>query len=196
MTTILAAITTSIDGFYAGRNDRPGLGMGEGAERLHNWMFGGRWAADAQATGVDRELLDERRARTGAVIGGRTTFDNAEAWGGSNPYPVPFFIVTHRPDDQPPGGAFTFVGSLEAAIERARAAAGDRDVVIMGGGTLIREALRAGVVDEFIHSMAPFVLGGGKRLFEGIDRSVDMEPIRTVASPLATHVVYRVLAPA
>ena len=185
MTRVLSAITTSIDGFYCGPDDRPGLGMGEDGERLHDWMFGG-------ATDADRRLLEERRTGLGAVIGGRTTYDNAEAWGGSNPYPVPMFIVTHRLDEEPPGGEFRFADSLETALERARAAAGDRDVLVMGGGSLIRQAFEAGAIDELTLSVAPFVLGGGKRLFEGVERSIDMEPIETHSSPLATHITYRV----
>ena len=200
MTRVIATITTSIDGYYAGPNDRPGLGMGEGGERLHDWIFGGPWSDDPAArnepSGVDKELLDERRARVGAVIGARTTYDNAEAWGGRDPYPVPMFIVTHRPDDEPPTGEFRFVGDLQSAMEGAKAVAGERDVLIMGGGTLIREAFEAGLIEEFTHSIAPVVLGGGKRLFEGVGQSIEMEPIGTYHSGLATHVRYGVRAEA
>jgi dihydrofolate reductase len=128
----------------------------------------------------------------GAVIGGRWTFESAERWGGSNPWPVPFFIVTHHPHDAPQDAGFTFVDGLDTAIQKARAAAGDKDVQIMGGADLIRQALRAGIVDELAISIAPIVLGGGKRLFEGFDQPLDLEPISVLDSPLATHVTYRV----
>jgi dihydrofolate reductase len=196
MTKVISTITTSIDGYYAGPNDGPGKGLGEGGERLHYWVFGGPWSYDVEpageATGADKQFLDEAGARLGAVICGRSTYEAADHWGGENPWPVPLFVVTHRPEEEPPGAGFTFVPDFDTALERAKAAAGDRDITIMGGGELIRQAFRAGVIEEFTHSMAPVVLGGGKRLFEGFDESIDMEPIKTYSSPYATHVTYRV----
>jgi dihydrofolate reductase len=197
MTKITAGITTSADGYITGPNDGPERGLGEGGERLHYWVFGGPWTyaeePRGEATGADKEYLDAEMARTGAVIGGRGTFEAADRWGGSNPWPVPFFIVTHRPQDEPPDAGFTFVDSLEAAIARAREAAKDKDVHVMGGADIIRQALRTGLVEELTISIAPVVLGAGKRLFEGFDKSVDLEVVRTFSSPLATHIKYRVV---
>jgi dihydrofolate reductase len=105
---------------------------------------------------------------------------------------VPFFIVTHRPEEEPEGGAFSFVTGVEAAIERAREAAGDRDVSVMGGADVIRQALAAGLIDELTIIVAPVILGGGKRLFDGFDQSVDLEHIGVRQSPLATFIDYRV----
>jgi dihydrofolate reductase len=194
MTKVIASITTSLDGYFAGPNDGPEKGLGEGGERLHYWVFGGPWTYDdhefGEPTGADKEFLDSMVERQGAVIGGRFTYEAAEHWGGSNPFGVPFFIVTHRPEDQPDAGGFTFVGSLDQALARAREATGDKDVGIMGGGEIIRQALRAGVVDEFTLSTAPVVLGGGKRLFEDFDVSLDLVPIRALHSTYATHVTY------
>jgi dihydrofolate reductase len=194
MTKVIATITTSLDGYITGPNDGPGKGLGEGGERLHYWAFGGPWTYEdrnlGEATGPDKEFLDSMIEREGAVIGGRGTYESAEHWGGSNPFGVPFFIVTHRPEDEPDGGGFTFVGSLDEALARAREAAGDKDVGIMGGADIIRQALRAGVVDELTISTAPVVLGAGKRLFEGFDLSLDMVPIRVLQSTYATHVTY------
>jgi dihydrofolate reductase len=196
MTQVLAGITTSLDGYITGPNDGPGKGLGEGGERLHYWVFGGPWSYDEDprgtATGADKEVLDDAMRRVGAVIGGRGTFEAAERWGGSNPWPVPFFILTHHPDDVPHDRGFTFVTNLDEALERARDAAGDKDVSIMGGADVIRQALHAGVVDELSVSIAPVVLGGGKRLFEGFDQSIDLEHVRTLQSPFAIHVTYRV----
>jgi dihydrofolate reductase len=127
------------------------------------------------------------------VIGGRGTFEAAGRWGGSNPGPVPFFIVTHHPDDAPQDAGFIFVDGLDAAIEQARAAAGRKDVGVMDGADVIRQALRAGYLEELSISIAPVVLGAGKRLFEGFDESVDLEPLRSLQSPFATHITYRVL---
>jgi len=105
---------------------------------------------------------------------------------------VPFFIVTHRPEDEPSGAGFSFVNGLDAAVERARQAAGDRDVNVMGGAEVIREALRAGYLEELSISVAPVVLGAGKRLFDGVETTLGLEPIRVLQSPLATHITYRV----
>jgi dihydrofolate reductase len=197
MAKVAAGITTSVDGFITGPNDGPERGLGEGGERLHYWVFGGPWTyaeePRGEATGADKEFLDGQMANMGAVIGGRGTFEAADRWGGTNPWPVPFFIVTHRPEDEPADAGFTFVDGLEAAIDRAREAAGGKDVHVMGGADIIRQALRAGYVDELSISIAPVILGAGKRLFDGFDASVDLEHLRTLTSPLATHIKYRVV---
>jgi dihydrofolate reductase len=191
-----AQITMSLDGYVAGPNDGPGRGLGERGERLHYWVFGGPWSYEqpptGEATGVDKELLDESE-RIGAVIGGRWTYEAAEAWGGTNPWPVPFFILTHRPEDEPDGAGFRFVNGLDQALALAREAAEPRDVGIMGGADVIRQALAAGHVDELVVSVAPVVLGSGKRLFEGFDKDVELEPVGVVQSPWVTHLRYRVL---
>ena len=196
MGKVISGITTSLDGYVTGPNDGPGRGLGEGGERLHYWVFGGPWSYAAEprgeATGADKEYLDAVMGNMGAVIGGRWTYEAAEHWGGQNPWPVPFFIVTHRTEDQPKEGGFTFVDGLDASMEAARGAAGDKDVEIMGGADLIRQALRGGYVDEFTLTIAPVVLGAGKRLFEGFDESLDLEHVRVLQSPFATHITYRV----
>jgi dihydrofolate reductase len=197
MTTIAAGITTSLDGYITGPNDGPGRGLGEGGERLHYWVFGGPWSYDdeprGEATGADKEFLETALARGGAVVGGRNTYEAAEAWGGRNPFGIPFFIVTHRPDDAPPDAGFTFVNGLDEAIARAREAADGKDVFIMGGADVIRQALRAGYVEELSISIAPLVLGGGKRLFDGFDETVTLEHVGLLQSPFATHITYRVV---
>ena len=196
MPKVTASITTSVDGYITGPNDGPGRGLGDGGERLHYWVFGGPWSYDdgprGEATGADKAFLDAAIARGGAVVGGRGTYWAAEAWGGSNPWDVPFFIVTHHPEEEPPGKGFTFVNGLDVAIERARAAAADKDVNVMGGADIIRQALAAGYLDELTISIAPVVLGAGKPLFEGFDVDVALEPIRVLQSPFATHITYRV----
>jgi dihydrofolate reductase len=196
MTKVAAGITTSLDGYITGPNDGPGRGLGDGGERLHYWVFGGPWSYEheprGEATGADKELLDEAMGRVGAIVGGRNTYEAAGAWGGSNPFGVPFFIVTHRPEDAPADAEFTFVNGLEEAIARAREAAAGKDVFVMGGADVIRQALRAGVVEELSISIAPVVLGGGKRLFDGFDETVGLEHQRLLQSPFATHITYRV----
>ncbi len=197
MTRVVASITTSLDGYITGPYDGPDKGLGEGGERLHYWVFGGPWTyADhefGEATGADKEFLDARMAQLGAVIGGRGTYEAADAWGGHNPWEVPFFVVTHRPQEEPSEGGFTFVGDLDEALARARDAAGERDVSLMGGADVIRQALSAGKVDELWISIAPITLGAGKRLFDGFGQQVELEHIGVLQSPFATHVGYRVV---
>ena len=197
MTKVAAGITTSLDGYITGLNDGPGCGLGEGGERLHYWVFGGPWTYEeeprGEATGADREFLDEGIARGGAIVGGRNTYEAARAWGGQNPFGVPFFIVTHRPEDAPEDAGFTFVNGLDEAIARARDAAGAQDVFVMGGADVIRQALGAGDIEELSISIAPVVLGGGKRLFEGFDETVELQPVRVLQSPFATHITYHVM---
>jgi dihydrofolate reductase len=197
MTTVAAGITISLDGYITGPNDGPGRGLGDGGERLHYWVFGGPWSyaeePRGEATGADKGFLDAAFARAGAIVIGRNMYEAAEAWGGRNPFGIPLFVVTHRPEDAPGSGEFTFVNGLDEAIDRARRAAGDKDVAVGGGADVIRQALRAGHLEELAISIAPVLLGGGKRLFEGFDRSFDLEHVSLLQSPFATHVTYRVV---
>jgi dihydrofolate reductase len=197
MTTVAAVITMSLDGYITGPNDRPGNGLGDGGERLHYWVFGGPWSYEAEpsgeATGVDKEYLDGGMRRAGAVVVGRGMYEAAEAWGGQNPFGVPLFVVTHRPGDAPSEGGFTFVDGLDEAIAQARQAAGNKDISVGGGADVIRQALRAGYVDELAISIAPVILGGGKRLFEDFDQTLNLEHEALLQSPFATHITYRLI---
>jgi dihydrofolate reductase len=194
---VTATITTSLDGFICGPHDGPGKGLGEGGERLHYWVFGGPWSyedhGDGEPTGPDKAFYETAAGREGAVIAGRWTYEAADHWGGTNPFNVPLFIVTHRPEDEPDTGEFSFVDGFDEALRRAREAAGDKDVNVMGGAGLIRQAIRAGVVDELWISTAPVMLGAGKPLFDGSQGEATLEPIRVYQSPFATHVGYRVV---
>jgi dihydrofolate reductase len=105
------------------------------------------------------------------------------------------FIVTHRPEEQPAGEDFRFVGSLDEAIDLARSAAGDKVVNIMGGADVIRQALASGVVEELTIIVAPIVLGRGKRLFDGFEQRVELEHLGVRQSPFATFIDYRVKRP-
>jgi dihydrofolate reductase len=196
MTKVIANITTSVDGYITGPDDGPGKGLGEGGERLHYWVFGGQWSYDAEPkgepTGDDAEWLQDVSSRIGAVVCGRWTYEAARHWGDENPWGLPLFVVTHRPEEEPEGGEFTFVDGVEAAVERAKEAAGDKDVSVMGGADVIRQALDGGLVDELSIIVAPVVLGGGKHLFEGFSKSVELEHIGVRQSPFATFIDYRV----
>jgi dihydrofolate reductase len=196
MAKVVAGITTSVDGYITGPDDGPGKGLGDGGERLHFWVFGGPWSyADerrGEPTGEDAAWLEEVTSRVGAVVAGRWTYEAARHWGDENPWGLPVFIVTHRPQDQPAGDAFTFVSGVEAAVERGLDAAGGKDVHVMGGAEIIRQALAAGIVDELTIIVAPVVLGGGKRLFEGFSQPLDLEHRGVRQSPFATFIDYAV----
>lgn len=196
MGKVTAGITTSVDGYVVGPNDGPGCGLGEGGARLHYWVFGGPWSYDAgpegEPTGEDKAWLDQAMAGLGAVVCGRNTYESGDHWGGSNPWDVPLFVVTHRPEEEPAEGGFTFVDGVEAAVARALEAAGDKVVNVMGGADTIRQALRAGLVEELTIIVAPVILGGGKRLFEGFDQDVELEHLGVRQSTYATFIDYRV----
>jgi dihydrofolate reductase len=199
MNKVIASITQSVDGYVTGPDDGAGLGLGRGGERLHYWVFGGPWTYDdderdlGAMTGEDKAYFDALVAGLGAAICGRGMYDAAGAWGGTNPFDGPLFVVTHRTDDAPdPASGFTFVADFEEAVRRARVEAGDRDVAISGGADLIRQGLDAGVVDQLSISTAPVILGAGKRLFEGFEKDLDLDILDVHPSPYATHVTYAV----
>jgi len=158
--------------------------------KRHEWTYADQ--KRGEPTGEDAAWLAEVTSKIGAVVGGRWTYEAAGHWGDRNPWGLPFFIVTHRPEEQPAGGAFTFVSGVEQAIERAAHAAGSKDVHVMGGADIIRQALAAGMVDELTIILAPVLLGGGKRLFEGFSQSLDLEHLGVRQSPFATFIDYRV----
>jgi dihydrofolate reductase len=177
MAKVIAGITTSLDGYITGPNDRLGAGLGDGGERLHHWVFGGPWTYDSPGgspAGVDQDYLDDVFGAAGAWIVGRTMHDVVDGWGDDPGFGVPVFVVTHRPRETVVKGDTTFefvTGGIEDALARARAAAAGKNVVVMGGADLLRQYLAAGLVDELTLTIAPVLLGAGKRLFDGISRT-------------------------
>ena len=200
MSKVGASITTSVDGYITGPDDGPGKGLGEGGERLHYWVFGGPWSYDAEpdldagsALGeVEKEWMDAAFARMGAAVAGRWMYEAAGHWGDQNPWGVPTFIVTHRPEEQPEGDDFVFVDGVVEAIERAKAAAGDKDVAISGGADIIRQALAAGLVDDLTIIVAPLILGRGKRLFDGFEQDIELTHQGVRQGEHATFIDYAV----
>jgi len=199
MTKVIAGITMSLDGYVTGPDDGPGAGLGEGGERLHYWVFGGPWTYDGprgEPVGVDKEYLDEVFASGGAWIVGRAMHDVVDGWGDDPSFGVPIFVVTHRQHETVVKGDTTFhfvTNGIVDALGRATGAAAGKDVIVMGGADLLRQCLEAGLVDELTPTIAPVLLGAGKRLFDGIART-DMSFERTgvIESPFATHLRYRV----
>jgi dihydrofolate reductase len=179
----------SLDGFSTGPDVSVEVPMGIDGEQLHDWLFQG----DAE---VDGPVAEESMALAGATIIGRRMFDlGLEPWGGT-PYPGSCFVLTHesRPDLVMANGTFTFVTEgIERAVALAKAAAGDRHVVILGGADVGRQAIRAGLVDEIRLHLAHVLLGAGIRLFDGIGAPppVRLERVGPVASGVGTHLRFR-----
>jgi len=200
MSKVLAGITMSMDGFVTGPNDRLGAGLGDGGERLHYWVFGGPWTYDEEARGsaseIDQEYLNETFSSGGAWLVGRTMHDVVDGWGDDPGFGVPVYVVTHRAHETLVKGDTTFefvTDGIDVALAKARAAAGDKNVIVMGGADLLRQYLAAGVVDELTLTIAPVLLGGGKRLFDGIERTdLGFERTAVIESPYATHLRYEV----
>jgi dihydrofolate reductase len=165
MGKVIASITTSVDGYVTGPDDGPEYGLGRGGERLHYWVMGGPWTYqgghDFAMHGPDKEFYDELVSTVASGVVGRGMYDAAGAWGGTNPFPGPLFVLTHRTADQPAAETgFRFVADLDAALALAAEAAGDGDIAVGGGADVIRQALAAGKVDELVISTAPVILGG------------------------------------
>jgi len=208
------SVGMSLDGFLAGPNARFEEPLGDAGMKVHEWMFQtasfkeAHGAGEGGATGGDDEVVRESTENTGAYLMGRQMFGGGEGdwgdgswkgwWGDDPPYHVPVFVLTHHPRESLPmegGTTFHFVtDGPESALEQARAAAGDGDVQIAGGASVVQQYLKAGVVDEFQVSVAPVFLGGGVRLFDGLGNdAIKVEVVRAIESPLVTHLKYRVL---
>ncbi len=202
MSKVTATITTSVDGYIVGPDDHEGQGLGVGGERLHYWVMGGPWTyeTDDREPGAgmgeqDQAFFDDLTADLGAGVCGRGMYDSSGAWGGTNPFDGPLFVVTHRVDEQPdPAAGFTFISGVEEAVAAAKAAAPEgKGVAVSGGADVIRQALRADLVDELAISVAPVVLGAGKRLFEGFDRDLDLRIVKVYPAAYAVHTRYDVV---
>ena len=199
MGKVVGGITMSMDGFVAGPNDRLGAGLGDGGERLHYWVFGGPWQYGEEggsAAGPDKRYIEETIESGGAFLVGRKMHDVVNGWGENPGFGVPVFVVTHRPHETAIKGDSTFefvTDGIDVALDKARAAAGDKNVIVMGGADLLRQYLDAGVVDELTLTIAPVLLGAGKRLFEGIERTdLAFERTAVIESPHATHLRFLV----
>lgn len=200
---VVVDMSISLDGFGAGTNPSVEHPMGAGGERLHAWMpFYDPNQAAAEGTPAANEVevrmvQDLFATAQGAVVLGKRTFDlGLEPWGGT-PFPAPCFVLTHeaRDDLETANGTFAFItDGIEHAVRRAQAAAGDKDVLVMGGPTVAQEAVRAGLVDEIALHVAPVLLGAGSRPFEHLGpETTELEQIEVVASPQATHLRFRVV---
>jgi dihydrofolate reductase len=196
MSTTVLYMSMSLDGFIAGPNETPDNGLGDGGNRLHEWVFEN--AADASGVpvrppGADGEVFDEMMA-TGAVVAGRGTAEPADYWGGDHHDGVPIFILSRNPTEaeQARWPLVTYVGDVETAMARAKEAAGEKDVMVHGAG-VVQLALAAGVIDELQIHLVPVLLGEGRPLFEHLGAEhTELELTRIVEGAGATHLRYRV----
>ena len=179
-------MSMSLDGFITGPDDRPGQELGRDGGRLFNWLD------DRMSDGPNGQVFREAMA-TGALISGRRTFELAGRWQGDHHDGVPIFVLTHRVDDGdvPPGSA-RFVTDVGECAEQARAAAGDRAVMVHGAGAA-QALLRAGLLDEMEIHLVPVLLGEGRPLFASLGPDhIELEPVRRLEGRDVTHLRYRV----
>ena len=213
MSRLRCQISISLDGFVAGPNQSEENPLGEGGERLHDWVVpleAWRRSHGEQGGEVNEStrILEESIENIGAAVMGRNMFgpvrgawvdDQWTGWWGDNPpYHYPVFVVTHYPRDpleMEGGTTFHFVtDGIESAIEQARGAAGGKDVMLWGGGSIAQQYLAAGLLDELELHVVPVLLGGGARLFDNLgDAEVQLEQVRAVEAPGVTHLKYRVV---
>src|SRR5581483_10959544 len=190
MSTAVLYMSMSLDGYIAGPNDEVGNPGGDGFMRLHSW-FATPDGEFFRPSGPDGELIDEINA-TGAVLAGRRLAEQIDHWGGDH-HGVPIFVVSHRP----PGPSVanyplvTYVTDIVSAMAQAKAEALERNVLVHGAYTAQR-ALEAGVLDELQIHLIPVLFGDGRRLFDVLPSRVELEIVRVVDTPEATHIRYHV----
>ena len=215
--TVFFSVSMSLDGFTAPesmdgllataeqREQDPRLGrwLAQWGE-LQAWVFPQRFfrenvgLGEGGEEGRDNDIVRETHRRTGASVMGKRMFELGEhSWPADAPFHTPVFVLTHEerdPWERPGGTTFHFVGDgIHRALDRAREAAGDRDVRIAGGSETIQQYLDAGLVEEFTITLAPVLFGTGRRLFEGVDASrIALEPVRSEPTQRVTHLTYAV----
>ncbi|MDQ1705779.1 MAG: hypothetical protein QOF18_2145 [Frankiaceae bacterium] len=197
MSRVTCHMSISLDGFVAGPDQSVDNPIGVGGLRLHKWHF-------EPLHEVDIPVRDNLLAPKGAYVMGRNMFGPIRGawsddwrgwWGDEPPYHAPVFVLTHHahdPIEMDGGTTFHFVtDGFEAAMEQAKAVAGDAEVDIAGGASTVRQALSVGAIDELMLDIVPVLLGSGERLFDGVG-DLALEPVEVVDSPHATHVRYRI----
>ena len=203
-------ISISLDGFVAGPNQSEENPLGEGGEGLHEWAIElaawrkphGREGGEVNASS---EVMERAQSNVGAQLMGRGMFGGGPGpwpedppwngwWGESPPFHVPVFVLTHHEREPLELGDTTFhfvTDGVEPAVERAKQAAGDEDVLLAGGAEAAQQCLAAGLVDEMQLSLVPILLGSGERLFDNLDGVESFEQVEAVEAPGVTHLTYR-----
>jgi dihydrofolate reductase len=194
MSKVLLELSVSLDGFVAGPDIGPGAPLGLDGERLHEWMFAGKSATDSET------FETAHFSEIGALIVGRRMADvGIGPWGEEPTFHAPCFVVTHRPAEtilKKGGTSYIFVtDGIEAALERARDAAGSQDVQVNGGADVAQQFLNAGLLDEIRLHLVPIILGTGTRLFDGVRTDARLVARDAQNQPGVTHLVYDVGRP-
>jgi dihydrofolate reductase len=216
MTKVTAQMSVSLDGYYAGpRSSADPHDMaawlespeGPGFFRVTRWVIDAMGWRERQGyaggeRSVNSQIVEETFAAAGAYVMGRRMFDGGEIpWGDTPPFRAPVFVVTHRDREvlkRQGGTSFTFVtDGVEEAVKLAKDAAGGKDVAVAGGGTLLRQVLAAGLLDELELHIAPVLLGDGMRLFDaslglGTHEGIELTPVRVIETPEMTHIRYTI----
>lgn len=210
MSKVFCDLSMSLDGYVAGPNQTLEEPLGRGGEQLHEWAFRLKSFRETHGmsggeTGPDDDVAKEWIQSSGAVVMGRRMFSggdgpwgrdpNADGWWGDDPpFHAPVFVLTQHPREtvvKEGGTSYTFVTEgIEAALEQARAAAEDKDVQLAGGGSVVQQYLRAGLLDELNVHLVPVLLGdGGVRLLDGLEPT-ELELTQVNESPYVTHLRY------
>ncbi len=214
MSKLRFSIAISLDGYVAGPDQSEENPIGAGGMRLHEWLFPlavfNRIHGEDEKGGevnASSEVVEGWFENVGATIMGRNMFGPVRGpwgedpwrgwWGEEPPFHVPVFVLTHHPREpleMAAGTTFHFVtDGIEVALERAKQAAGGKDVSLGGGASVARQYLSAGLLDEMELAVVPVLLGAGERLFEGVGADVELEQLRAVEAPGVTHLKYRVV---
>jgi len=200
MSKVFSAHAVSVDGYISGRTpdgaEEFGRGLGD-ATMLFDWYMDGDTPSQLfegfKLSEPSARFFDAVAARVGAAVSGRTTYEHSSHWGGGGPHPTaPLFVVSHRPASEISETQTLVTSGIEDAIAAARAAAGDKDVALMGGG-LVTEALKAGLVDELILHQVPVLLGGGRSFFRELPEHIELRLLEAIPAPGVTHLHYEVV---
>ena len=211
MSKLRLQMTMSVDGYVAGPNQSVTNPLGEGGQALHEWAFAVRTfrkthGMEGGTTGPDDEIAAESLQNIGATIMGRHMFGGGQGpwgdnrwkgwWGDNPPFHTSVFVITHharKPLEMEGGTTFHFVTEgIHVALERAKKAAGGKDVNLGGGADIAQQYLKAGLIDEMEIHVVPLLLGDGTHLFDNMGGpQTSYECIRVVNSPAANHYKYR-----
>jgi dihydrofolate reductase len=193
MGKVIFDISMSLDGFITGANRTPQEPLGDEGEHLHDWAFNSK-------DEYNRSLISQSVSTTGAVICGRRTYDDSlPFWGADGPTGaarLPLFVVSHHlPNEVPEGGVYTFVtDGIHSALQKAKKAAGDKNVTVMGGADLGQQYILAGLVDELSIHLVPVLFGSGTPMFANLGEThIQLEPAQTLETPEAIHLRLRVV---
>ena len=193
MGKVIFDISMSLDGFITGANRTHAEPLGDEGEHLHDWAFNSQ-------DEYNRSLISQSVSALGAVICGRRTYDDSRpGWGADGPTGsarLPVFVVSHHlPDEVPEGSVYTFVtDGIKSALQKAKKAAGEKNVTVMGGADIGQQYIEAGLVDELSIHLVPVLFGSGTPMFANLGEAhIQLEPVQTIETPEAIHLRLRIV---